>query len=146
MMFRTLYMSLMGRVGDWWLGGWELTFNYSLLMIIILFGCLRREVPLVGTTANTTIGFVFFAKIITTPSELSVTISLPRQPLPCSNQGVQCLPHSLAAGTRTDPACSWAAECTWFIAPGPVSKLRTADGEQLALVVVSAEKRAGWAS
>ena len=114
-------------------------------MIIILFGCLRREVPLVGTTANTMTGSAYSAKIITTPSALSVPISLPRQPLPCPNQGVQCLPHPLATRTRIGPRTRLVPNCDDDLATRPLPQLRAIDGEQLAMVIAPATSVTGRA-
>lgn len=58
--------------------GWEggsgllVAINYSLLVIIILFGCRTRRAPRAGTTASTTIGFASSARTTTTPFAPSV--------------------------------------------------------------------------
>ena len=99
-------------------------------MIIILFGCLRREVPQGGIIVNMMTGSVSSAKIITTPFALSVSISLPRQPLPCPNQGVQRLSHPLATRTCPTPTISITAVRSDIDEGRPFPKLLAIDGEQ----------------
>ena len=108
-------------------------FNYSLLVIIILFGCPTKRVLRTETITNMTIGSAYSAKIITTPSEPSVSISLPRQPLPSPNQRVQCLPHPLPTGTTASSRprrLSRHLRNPGFNSFGRLPQFRVADGEQ----------------
>ena len=74
-----------GCDGGGWalLGGPKKDFNYSLLVIIILFGCLLRSCTwsVSRTLTSMTTGFVCFVPIITIPSVKFVLLPLFRQPL-----------------------------------------------------------------
>ena len=132
--------------GDWEVRRTEsIGFNYSLLGIIILFGCLKREIPLVGTTASTTIGFAYFAKIITTPSDLSVRITWPRQPLPCPDQGVQCLSHLVAARTHPIFPTLLGLGAQWASIPlRHIPQLCATDGELRTMGVTTTVEITSW--